>query len=200
MHILTDKWEAVGSVVRIVYNDEDGGHFFVYDCHRRRDGVAEFNTVNAQDVAELAWCSLDANAKIYKRNPLSHGDYHGKINPCQKPVSLYKWLLQNYAKQGDKILDTHGGSCSLAIACHDMGFDLDACEIDKDYYRDAVERYERHAAQTQLFNGDLGYTYTNGAENAQQAELPIEEQTNERQTNHIKPRNKPTHGTMLNRA
>lgn len=53
MHILTDKWQAVGSVVRTVYNDEDGGHFFVCDCHRRRDGVAEFNTVNAQEVAEM---------------------------------------------------------------------------------------------------------------------------------------------------
>ncbi len=53
LHILTDKWQAVGSVVRTVYNDEDGGHFFVCDCHRRRDGVAEFNTVNAQEVAEM---------------------------------------------------------------------------------------------------------------------------------------------------
>ena len=124
--------------------------------------------------AEIACTSFDRNAKVFSYDPLAHGDYRGKIHICQKPVLLYKFLLKNFASTGDRILDTHGGSCSLAIACHDMGFDLDACEIDADYYRDAVARYERHAAQAQLFNGDLGYTYTNGTENAQQAELPIE--------------------------
>jgi site-specific DNA-methyltransferase (adenine-specific) len=78
-----------------------------------------------------------------------------RIHPTQKPVALYKWLLQNYAHPGDKILDTHLGSGSIAIACHDLGFSLDGCEIDADYYRDAVARYNRHAAQMQMFNGDL---------------------------------------------
>lgn len=123
---------------------------------------------------ELAWTSFKISLR--KAN-IRYDGFIGaddcRIHPTQKPVALYKWLLMNYAKQGDKILDTHGGSCSLAIACHDMGFDLDACEIDADYYRDAVARYERHAAQAQLFNGDLGYTYINGAEGAQQAELQI---------------------------
>lgn len=65
-------------------------------------------------------------------------------NVTQKPVALYKWLLQNYAKPGDKILDTHGGSMSIAIAAYDLGFDLDICEIDADYFRDGVARFERH--------------------------------------------------------
>ena len=74
-----------------------------------------------------------------------------KIHPTQKPVQLYKWLLTNYAKEGDKILDTHGGSMSIAIACWDLGFDLDICELDTDYFNDAVKRFENHIAQAQLF-------------------------------------------------
>jgi site-specific DNA-methyltransferase (adenine-specific) len=70
-----------------------------------------------------------------------------RIHPNQKPVRLYEWLLQNYAKPGDKILDTHGGSGSIAIACDIMGFDLDWYEIDKDYFTAAKERLERHQQQ-----------------------------------------------------
>jgi site-specific DNA-methyltransferase (adenine-specific) len=73
-----------------------------------------------------------------------------RIHPTQKPVALYQWLLKNYAKPGDKILDTHGGSCSSAIACDIMGFDFVGYEIDEDYYRAAVERFERHKQQTVL--------------------------------------------------
>ena len=73
------------------------------------------------------------------------------IHPTQKPVALYKWLLKNYAKAGDKILDTHGGSMSIAIACWDLGFDLDIIELDKDYYDKAVQRFERHINQKQIF-------------------------------------------------
>jgi len=75
-----------------------------------------------------------------------------RIHPTQKPISLYKWLLTNYAKQGDKILDTHLGSGSIAIACYDLGFDLDAYEIDKDYYDAAIKRFNTHKAQLKLFN------------------------------------------------
>ena len=78
-------------------------------------------------------------------------DKENRIHPTQKPVALYKWLLKNYAKQGDKILDTHGGSMSIAIACHDMGFDLTLCEIDKDYYEAGVKRYNTHISQQKLF-------------------------------------------------
>ena len=100
---------------------------------------------------ELAWTSFDRNAKIWKRDPLCNGDYRGKIHPTQKPVQLYKWLLTNYAKEGDTIFDSHGGSMSIAIACWDLGFDLDICELDEDYFNDAVKRFENHISQTQLF-------------------------------------------------
>ena len=75
----------------------------------------------------------------------------GSIHPTQKPVKLYKWLLDNYAKQGDKILDTHLGSGSIAIACHDYGFDLTACELDKEYYDKAIQRIKNHTNQQKLF-------------------------------------------------
>ena len=78
------------------------------------------------------------------------GDDSTRVHPCQKPVALYKWLLQNYAKEGDKILDTHMGSGSIAIACHYMGFNLTACELDEDYYKTACERIKRETAQTEL--------------------------------------------------
>lgn len=74
-----------------------------------------------------------------------------RIHPTQKPVALYKWLIKNYAKEGDRILDTHGGGMSIAIACHDLGFDLVCCEKDEDYYKAAVERYENHKKQLTLF-------------------------------------------------
>ena len=74
-----------------------------------------------------------------------------RIHPTQKPVALYKWLLDKYAKQGDKILDTHLGSGSIAIACHDYGFDLTACELDPDYYEKAIQRIKNHVSQQKLF-------------------------------------------------
>jgi len=73
-----------------------------------------------------------------------------RIHPTQKPVSLYKWLLTKYAKQGDRILDTHLGSGSIAIACHDMGFDLVGCELDTDYYNAACKRLADHQSQMRL--------------------------------------------------
>lgn len=74
-----------------------------------------------------------------------------RIHPTQKPVALYKWLLQNYAKEGDKILDTHLGSGSSRIACHDMGFDFVGCEWDKEYFDKAEQRYQEHIRQMTLF-------------------------------------------------
>ena len=73
-----------------------------------------------------------------------------RIHPCQKPVALYKWLLHNYAKPGDRILDTHGGSRSLAIACHQMGFDHVSCELDKDYHEASVKRFKEQTKQLSL--------------------------------------------------
>jgi site-specific DNA-methyltransferase (adenine-specific) len=74
-----------------------------------------------------------------------------RIHPTQKPVALYKWLLDKYAKPNDKILDTHLGSGSIAIACHDYGFDLTACELDKEYFDKAMQRINNHTAQQKLF-------------------------------------------------
>lgn len=73
-----------------------------------------------------------------------------RIHPTQKPVQLYKWLLKNYAKKGDKILDTHGGSMSIAIACDSMGFDLDICELDPDYFNAGVKRFNDYKLQLKL--------------------------------------------------
>lgn len=96
---------------------------------------------------EYAWLSIDCSARIYKLNPTQLE----RIHPTQKPVALYKWLLDKYAKKGDKILDTHGGSMSIAIACHDYDFELDICELDKDYFNEATMRLKRHVAQQRLF-------------------------------------------------
>jgi site-specific DNA-methyltransferase (adenine-specific) len=74
------------------------------------------------------------------------------IHIHQKPIGLYKWLLDKYAKPGDKILDTHLGSGSIAVACHDYGFDLTACELDPDYYASAMKRIKQHTSQSSLFD------------------------------------------------
>jgi site-specific DNA-methyltransferase (adenine-specific) len=100
--------------------------------------------------AELAWTSFDKNVRILQYDPLAKGDYHGKIHPCQKPISLYEWLLVNYAKKGDKILDTHVGSASSLIACYRLGFDYVGFEIDEDYYNKAQERIKAEKAQVKF--------------------------------------------------
>ena len=90
----------------------------------------------------------------FEWNGMIQGDMKNKelrIHPTQKPVKLYEWLLANYAKQGDKILDTHGGSMSIALACHNLGFDLTLCELDTDYFNAAKQRFERETAQLAMF-------------------------------------------------
>jgi site-specific DNA-methyltransferase (adenine-specific) len=101
---------------------------------------------------EYAWVSmgLKTPAKICEHSIHVHNQTE-KIHPTQKPVYLYKYILDNYAKQGDKILDTHLGSGSIAIACHDYGFELTACELDTEYYEKAIERIKNHVAQQKLF-------------------------------------------------
>ena len=74
-----------------------------------------------------------------------------RIHPTQKPVKLYEWILDKYTKEGDKILDTHLGSGSIAIACHNLGFNLTACELDKIYFESAMERFEQHQQQIRMF-------------------------------------------------
>lgn len=100
---------------------------------------------------EMAWTSFDCVARLFEYDNKGFMCKDGfKIHPTQKPVALYKWLLDKYAKQGDKILDTHLGSGSIAIACHDYGFDLTACELDESYYNSAMKRIQNHISQTKL--------------------------------------------------
>ena len=101
---------------------------------------------------ELAWTSFN---QALKKAIIPYSGFIGmegqKFHPTTKPIKLYKWILDKYAKQGDKILDTHLGSGSIAIACHDYGFDLTACELDKEYFDKAIERITNHTSQQKLF-------------------------------------------------
>ena len=117
-------------------------HFIVWN-KKQPDGVTF-----AQ--AELAWTSFNGTSKIYS---LSSNRQPDRIHPTQKPIALYKWLLKNYANPNDKIFDSHVGSGSIRIACHDMGFDFEGCEIDKDYWQAQEERYKTHINQQDLFSG-----------------------------------------------
>ena len=98
---------------------------------------------------EYAWTSFSGANKIFRYS--AYLNKNEKFHPTQKPPQLYKWILDKYAKQGDKILDTHLGSGSIAIACHDYGFELTACELDKEYFDKAMERINNHVAQQKLF-------------------------------------------------
>ena len=104
-------------------------------------------------MCELAWSSFDRKCNKYEYLWAGFKKKHQveRIHPTQKPVDLYRWILQNYAKEGDLILDTHLGSGSIAIACHDYDFELTACELDKDYYDAAVNRINNHIKQQRLF-------------------------------------------------
>lgn len=96
---------------------------------------------------ELAWTSFDSSTKKFDKN----SNQHNRIHPTQKPIKLYKWLIDRYAKQGDKILDTHLGSGSIAIACHDYGYDLVGTELDIEYFEAAKKRFNNHTMQQSLF-------------------------------------------------
>ena len=97
-------------------------------------------------MAEYAWTSINGNAKVFECAPQGT-KAEPRFHPTQKPVALYEWLLSQYAKNGDKILDTHAGSGSSLIACHRMGFEITAFEIDKEYYQKAKARLEEEKAQ-----------------------------------------------------
>jgi site-specific DNA-methyltransferase (adenine-specific) len=117
---------------------------------------------------EMAWTSFKKPLKIvpllqdgfrrgqnvgYNQPIIFNEPFSGKqtIHPTQKPVALYKWILDRYAKQDDKILDTHLGSGSIAIACHDYDFELTACELDKEYFDKSIQRIKNHTSQQSLF-------------------------------------------------
>lgn len=107
---------------------------------------------------ELGWTSFDKPSKIFKGVSTDLNRFH----PTQKPIALYKWLLQNYAKPGDKILDTHLGSGSSRIAAWDMGFDFWGYETDVDYYNDEEKRFAAHIAKPTLFAPEQMYNFEQG--------------------------------------
>ena len=120
----------------IVWDKQNGKNYFA-DC-------------------ELAWCSFKTAVRKFefRWQGMLQGnmkDKEERIHPTQKPVALYQWILSNYAKPGDRIIDTHLGSGSIAIACHDNKFHLDAWELDEEYYMKAKSRLEAHQQQLQLF-------------------------------------------------
>jgi site-specific DNA-methyltransferase (adenine-specific) len=115
--------------------------FLIWDKGQRDFSLAD---------GELAWTSFNSAARFFNHSR-AEALQEGKIHPTQKPVKLYEWLLMNYAKQGDKILDTHVGSASSLIACHNMGFEYWGFELDEDYYKAASERLNAVKAQMKLW-------------------------------------------------
>lgn len=95
---------------------------------------------------EYAWASFDSTSKEW----IGMSNETDRFHPTQKPVKLYEWLLKNYAKEGDKILDTHLGSGSSRMAAYNMGFEFVGCEIDKDYFEKQEERFEHHISQIRI--------------------------------------------------
>jgi len=135
-----------------------GGNYFLTDLHDTKCLIIWYKhqPVKTYADAEVAWTSFhDKHTAVFDYK------YFGNINreahrahPNQKPVALYKWLLQNYAKEGDKILDTHLGSGSSRIAAYDLGFDFVGMELDKDYFEAQEKRFAEHIAQPSMFEPD----------------------------------------------
>jgi site-specific DNA-methyltransferase (adenine-specific) len=116
--------------------------------------IANANNKNFSD-GELAYTSFNCTLKKFTYDWIGLGYLNNpqkqkKIHPTEKPIKLYEWLLMNYAKEGDKILDTHLGSGSIAIACHNLGYELTACELDKEYYEAAMKRINNHTSQLRI--------------------------------------------------
>ena len=131
-----------------------GGNFFSLPVH---SGWIFWNKLNGESSfsdGELAWTSFDRALRMFSF--LWHGFQRGqqvkRIHPTQKPVKLYEWLLKHYAKPGDRILDTHLGSGSIAIACYNLDYDLTGYEIDKEYFEAGKARLEDHIKQERLFS------------------------------------------------
>ena len=114
--------------------------FFIWDKKQPHD----FSLA----MCEMAWSSIQKPAKMWSLSVLKE---QNKIHPTQKPIQLYEWLLMNNAEEGFKILDTHLGGGSIALACHNLKYELTACEIDKDYFIETKQRITNHVAQQSLF-------------------------------------------------
>jgi site-specific DNA-methyltransferase (adenine-specific) len=123
-----------------------GGNYFITDLTDTKTVIIWNKNISegmSFSMFEMAWTSFDKPSKMFTLSSVQLDRFH----PTQKPVKLYQWLLRNYAKPGDKILDTHMGSGNSIIACHDMGFEYMAFEIDEDYYKAAMKRINEHKAQ-----------------------------------------------------
>jgi site-specific DNA-methyltransferase (adenine-specific) len=145
-----------------------GGNYFPLPLINSWIVWNKLQVLETRSDGELAWTSFKRPLKIvpllqdgfkrgqnvgYNQPVIYNVPFSGKqtIHPTQKPIVLYKWILDKYANPNDKILDTHLGSGSIAIACHDYGFDLTACELDKEYYDKAIQRIQNHVSQQKLF-------------------------------------------------
>jgi site-specific DNA-methyltransferase (adenine-specific) len=106
-------------------------------------------------MSEFAWTSFNTKNLIFRQPPVGDRGFYNidgkRIHPTQKSIKLYRWQLVNYANVNDKILDTHGGSMGIALACDIENFDLDICEIDKEYFDNGVKRYNEFKQQTTMF-------------------------------------------------
>jgi len=124
-----------------------GGNYFELYSYRTFVVWDKMTYVPTMSQVEMAATSFDSPARLVKIN----SNQSDRIHPTQKPVKLYEWLLDNYAKEGDRILDTHLGSGSIALACWNRRFDLVGCELDPDYFAAATKRIEKHKRQLQMF-------------------------------------------------
>lgn len=169
-----ENWDVPGEqyfneVVRVSKNQIIWGiNYFNISLGPGRIIWDKVNSSSSFSDCEIAYCSKHDSVRLFRYmwngmmqgKSISEGDImqgnkklnEVRIHPTQKPVNLYKWLLQRYAEKGDKILDTHVGSASSLIACYDMGFDYVGFELDKHYYELASNRLEEHKQQLSLFS------------------------------------------------
>ena len=127
-----------------------GGNYFPFLWSNGCRGLITWDKmvyIPTMSQIEYAFYSEDKLPKLVKIN----NNDSNRLHPTQKPVKLYEWLLMNYAKENDKILDTHLGSGSIALACHNLKFELTACELDKEYFDSSIKRINNHVAQQRLF-------------------------------------------------
>ena len=127
-----------------------GGNYFPFLWSNGCRGLITWDKmvyIPTMSQIEYAFYSEDKLPKLVKIN----NNDSNRLHPTQKPIKLYEWLLDNYAKEGDKILDTHLGSGSIAIACHNRGFELTACELDKEYFDNSIKRINNHVSQLRIF-------------------------------------------------
>jgi site-specific DNA-methyltransferase (adenine-specific) len=128
-----------------------GGNYFTEFLYPSRCWMIWDKTLHGNTFAdgEMAWTSFDKNTRILDLN--INANQGKRFHPTQKPVKLYKWVLDNLAKQGDKILDTHLGSGSSRIACYEAGYDFTGYELDKEYFDASEERFQKYISQGNMF-------------------------------------------------